>query len=287
MKRVSVLGLGAMGSRMAANLIAAGFEVTVWNRDGAKAMALARQGAAVAATPRAAAMASDAVLAMVRDDEASARVWLDQTAGAFGGMKPGAIAIESSTLQVSCIARLADAARGKGIAFLDAPVVGSRNQAEARQLIHLVGGDAMTLSRAEPILKTMGGAIHHIGTVGSGTALKLAINALFAIQVASIAELTALLSRQGVDVARAVEVVGATPVASPAAKGAAAAMLVNNYAPQFPVELALKDLSYMIAGAAQANSDVPMTTAAQAIFERAATRGLADENLTAVRRLYG
>lgn len=285
-KKLAFLGLGAMGSRMAINLAEAGFDLTVWNRDTAKAQAFARHGTSVAATPRAAAMGADAVLSMVRDDDASARVWLDAESGALAAMKPGAIGLEFSTVRAAHARRLHDAASARKVGFLDAPVVGSRTQAESRQLIHLVGGDAMTLSRAEPILKATGAAVHHAGPAGAGASLKLAINALFAIQVAAVGELLGLLAYQGMDVARAVEIIGATPVASPAAKGAATAMLAGAYAPMFPVELVEKDLSYVANDAAVAKAKAPLTAATLAIFRTAAAQGLEGENLTAVRKLY-
>lgn len=286
MKKVAVLGLGAMGSRIAAAIGQAGFELIVWNRDRAKADAFSSRGAAVAGSPRAAALAADVVIAIVRDDQASARVWLDPQTGALPALRPGAIGIESSTVSVAHTSRLAAAARESGVGFLDAPVVGSRAQADARQLIYLVGGDAVTLSRAEPLLQAASSAIHHAGHAGSGAALKLAINALFATQVAAVAEIVATLARLGVDQARALDIVGATPVASPAMKAIAASMLAGAYAPQFPIALAEKDLSYMRAAAQGEGSQLPVTDAVLEVFRAARSRGLGEENLTAVRKLY-
>jgi 3-hydroxyisobutyrate dehydrogenase len=119
------------------------------------------------------------------------------------------------------IKALSAAAAARGVSFLDAPVVGSRPQAEAAQLIFLAGGDPGVVARAEPVLKVMGIAVHHVGPNGAGAAMKLGINALFGIQVAALAELLALLRLRGVSPARAAEIISSTPVASPAAKGAA------------------------------------------------------------------
>ncbi len=286
MTKIAFLGLGAMGSRMAANLLEAGFDLTVWNRDASRAEPLAAKGARVAGSPRAAAMGADIVFAMVRDDEASARVWLDAEAGALSGMRHGGIAIESSTLTLAMTRRLAAAASAYGVDFLDAPVAGSRPQAEARQLIHLVGGDAAVLARAEPALKAMAAAIHHAGPNGAGMAMKLAVNTLFGVQVAALAEIFGALAKQGVDAARAADIIGATPTASPAAKGAMASMVVGNYAPMFPVALVAKDFTYASASATEMGAATPLADAAAAVFTRGAESGLDDEQNTAVRKLY-
>lgn len=283
MTRVTVLGLGAMGSRMAARLVQAGHAVTVWNRTPVRPLAAA--GAKPAPTPRAAVDGAECVVAMVRDDDASRSIWLDAEAGALAGMAPDAVAIESSTLTVAWVRELAGRCADAGVRFLDAPVFGSRPHAEAGQLIHLVGGAPETLARTEPLLAAMGGAVHHVGEAGSGTALKLAVNLLFGVQVAAMAEILALARRAGVDPARAADIVGATPVCSLAAKAAAASMLAGSFAPLFPVELVEKDLGYAI-GAAGSPDAAPMAAAARAVFAQAIDRGLGGDNLTAVARLY-
>lgn len=286
MTSIAFLGLGAMGSRIAAHLIAARFDVIVWNRNPDRAAALADKGAKVASSPRAAAASADIVFAMVRDDEASRAVWLDPQSGALAAMRPGAIAIESSTLTLAFTRKLAQAASAAGLGFLDAPVAGSWPQAEAKQLIHLVGGDAVTLSRAEPTLRAVGAAIHHAGPAGSGMAMKLAVNALFGIQVAAVAELLGALARQGIDDAMAAEILGATPVASPAAKGAMASMVAGAFAPMFPVDLVAKDFEYACHSADFVGAESPMTRAAAAVFNAALAIGLGDAHLTVARKLY-
>lgn len=284
MSRIAFLGLGAMGSRMAQNLIDAGHTVVVWNRDPAKARPLGDRGALVAGSPRAAAVGADAVIAMVHDDIASRSVWLDAEHGALGAMPKNAVALDCSTLTLDWVNELADAAAARGIAFLDAPVAGSRPQAEARQLIFMVGGAASTLAAVQPILQAMGGAVHHAGPSGAGAAVKLAVNAMFGVQVAALAELLGALRGAGVDVARAIEIFGQTPVASPAAKGAAASMLAGNFAPMFPVRLVEKDFGYIEAlGTA---GQLPIAQATRGVLRAAIAAGLGDLNLTGVAQLY-
>jgi 3-hydroxyisobutyrate dehydrogenase-like beta-hydroxyacid dehydrogenase len=286
MTQIAFLGLGAMGSRMAANLIDAGFAVTVWNRDASKAEPLAAKGARIAGAPRAAAIGADIVFAMVRDDDASARVWLDPETGALTAMRAGAIAVESSTLTLAHTQRLAQAAAQFGVSFLDAPVAGSRPQAEARQLIHLVGGAAEALAQVEPALTAIGGAIHHVGPNGAGMAMKLAINTLFGVQVAALAEIFGVLAKLGIDGARAADIIGATPTASPAAKGAMASMATGHYAPLFPVDLAAKDFAYMLASARTAHAAMPISDIVASVYEAAKAHGFGKEQLTAIRKLY-
>lgn len=269
--KIAFLGLGAMGSRMAARLVAAGHEVVVWNRS-----ARALPGAAVAGTPREAAVGAEMVIATVRDDAASEAVWLGPE-GALAGMGPGALGIECSTVTPDHVRRLHGLGR-----FVDAPMAGSRPQAEAGQLIFLVGGDLANVARAEPVLLAMGATVHHAGACGAGAAVKLMVNTLFATQVAVMAELIGMADRAGIDPARAVEIIGATPVASPAGKGAAAAMLGRGFAPAFPIDLVVKDLAMALASGA----DLPMAAVTAAVFGRAVDAGHASANITGVVQLF-
>jgi 3-hydroxyisobutyrate dehydrogenase len=284
--KIAFLGLGAMGSRMVVNLLKAGYAVSAWNRSADKARHLLALGASVAATPREAAMQADIVISMLRDDQASRYAWLDMYGGALAGMQAGSIAIESSTLTTAWIKELAQAALQQSVNFLDAPVAGSRPQAEAAQLIYLVGGDAQVLQRAETVLKSMGGAVHHAGEIGSGAAVKLIVNALFGIQVAAMAELLGFAARAGLDPAKALEILGNTPVASPAAKLAGQGMLAKNFSPMFPVELVEKDFGYALDALSDAHSLMPLTQSTHAVLRNALARGLGEQNLTAVAQLY-
>ena len=282
--RVAVLGMGAMGSRMGFSLLKAGHSVTVWNRTPEGTKPLIEQGASMAASPKEAAEDADVVLSMVRDDEASRRVWLAPDDGAFGGMSTAAIGIESSTLSPNWVRELASAFAARGIPFLDAPVVGTRAQADSVTLIHLVGGEDATMARAPPVLSAIGNVAHHVGPIGSGAALKLLVNAHLTIQVAAIAELLGAAERLGLDRRRAVEVIMQMPSCSASAKAATMAMLAQNFAPAFPVELVEKDLGYLASAIPPGN--VPMTSAARRVFERALNAGLGSQNMTAVAKLF-
>lgn len=286
MSKLAVLGLGAMGSRMAARLLQAGHQVTVWNRSPAAAEVLVNAGAGLASTPREAAAGADFVIAMLRDDEASRQVWLEQETGALAGMRKGAIAIESSTLSKAWVVELGEAVQAAGVAFLEAPVSGSRPQAEAGQLIYFVGGAEETVRLAEPLLKVMGSTIHYVGVAGAGAITKLATNALLGIQVVTMAEIIALLKRSAIDVDDALRAIAGTVVCSPFARRVAEGMLAEDFAPQFPVELVAKDFGYVLAAAGSPRS-APTMAAVHQVFAEAEKRGFGAEHLTAVVKLFG
>lgn len=287
MNKVAFLGLGAMGSRMAARLLAAGHDVTVWNRSAERTAPLVEQGAQAAATPAEATAGAEVVIAMLRDDSASEAVWCDPETGAAVGMAEGALAIECSTLTVDWTRRLGDALAGGGLRFLDAPLAGSRPQAEGGQLIFFTGGASPSLKAARPLLLAMGSAVHHAGeAVGSGMAIKLMINALFGLQVAAVAEVLALGEVLGVPKQSGAEILGETPVLSPAAKGAAAAIVAGAFAPMFPIDLVEKDFGCVTATAEAAGAAVPLSQAARAVYAQAKAAGYGGDNITGVVQLY-
>ncbi len=286
MAQIGFLGLGAMGARMAARLIEAGHELTVWNRTPHRADALVRLGATEAVTPAEAAAGAGLVFSMVRDDAASESTWLDPRSGALAAMPTGAIAIECSTLTPAHVARLARACAARETPFLDAPVAGSRPQAETGQLVFLVGGDTDHLDRARPALAALGGAIHHVGPVGAGATVKLAVNSMLVTQVAALAELKGFLGRAGMDAAVALEALNATAVSSPALKGAAASMIAGAYAPLFPIALAHKDCGYALAAARDAGAVMPILAAAQSVLANADAAGFGEDHLSGVAKLY-
>ncbi len=286
MTRIAFLGLGAMGSRMAARLIDAGHHVTLWNRTPERADALAGLGASVAQSPRTAARKAQIVISMLRDDAASENVWSNPETGALRGMQKGALGIECSTLSPEHIRALHTHAREAKLAFLDAPLAGSRPQAEAGHLIFMAGGETAHVARAKPVLLAMGGAVHHAGGAGDGALVKLMVNALFASQLATLAELLGLAGHGGVDPSRALDIIAATPVMSPAANAAGNAMLAGSFAPAFPIDLVCKDMSLTEGTARALELELPMTHASAETFDRASVAGLGRANITAVAKLY-
>jgi 3-hydroxyisobutyrate dehydrogenase len=283
MERIAWLGLGAMGRRMVRRLVDAGHEVTVWSRSGLPAQSPWLEGR-LAESPRAAVRGATVVFSTVCDDEASRAVWCDEARGALLGVSPGALLVESSTLRPSWVAELGQRATAAGGLFLDAPVIGSRPQAEAGSLIYVVGGGADVLARARPVLERMGGAIHHLGPTPAGAIVKLLVNAFFGVQVALLAELLGAARGASLALAPLVEVLGSLPTTSPAAGAAARLMLSGQYAPLFPIGLAAKDLRYVLSLAEEPS--LPLSQRAAEVFQRAVSQGLHAENIHAVAKLY-
>lgn len=287
MTRVALIGTGAMGFRMAQNLLQAQHELIVYNRTVSKLEPLLHQGAVYAATPKAAAEQADVVISMVTNDESSRSVWLHPETGAVHGLRQDSIAIEASTLTVEWIRDLAAHSVGQGAGFLDAPVVGSRPQAEAGTLISLVGGAAETLALAEAVLLTAGIAtIHHVGTTGHGMAMKLAVNALFSIQVAALAEAIAMVAKSGIPMESAMALLGELPILSPAVKLAGHLMLRGHDAPLFPIDLVDKDLWYLLKTAQTCQAEMPASQAIRDVYQRAITAGYGTHNITGILRLF-
>ena len=287
MTRVALLGTGAMGSRLAQNLLHAQPELIVYNRTVERLQPLLDQGASYAATPKAAAEQADIVICMVTNDESSRHIWLTPETGAVHGLSQDKIAIESSTLTVAWTLELAAAILGRGAAFLDAPVVGSRPQAEAGKLIALVGGEAATLARAEAVLLSAGAStIHPVGEVGQGMAMKLAVNALFGIQVVALAEAIAMLKQNGIPPAKAMALLGSLPVLSPVAKLAGNLMISGNHAPLFPIELVEKDFRYTLETAQAGHTEMPVSQRTRDVYQRAIAAGYGNDNITGIVQLF-
>ena len=285
MSKVAFLGLGAMGSRMAANLLKAGHELTVWNRKPESAEKLVAAGAKAASTPRKAAEGNDFVIAMVSNDDASRQIWLDASNGALAGMKSDALAIECSTLTPAWVLELADATKKAGVSLLEAMVSGSTPQAQNAQLIFLVGGDAGSLELATLVLRAMGSSIEHAGPVGSGALAKLATNTLMGVQMTALAELIGMLRRQHADPRQVLNAVSATAMWNPHLDRDAKSMLACDFATQFPVRLLEKDLDYTVKTAG-GDGLTPTVSAVRGVFEKAVDVGWGDQNMTAVVKLF-
>lgn len=281
--RIAFLGLGAMGRRMARRLLDAGHQVTVWNRSAAAAEALVAVGAATAPTPAAAVAGVEVAIAMLRDDAASRAVWLG-SGGALDALPEGAVAVESSTLSMPWVSTLGRAFAAQDRVLIDAPVAGSLPQAEAGALIFLAGGPGQDMEAIAPALAPMAGATHHLGALCAGTAMKLFVNAALGTQMALLAELISFAEHAGLDPACAVAVFAKTPVASPVAGLAGAAMLSDSFPVAFPIALLAKDLGYLRTSASGAA--LPVAKTVEAVLNDAIARGFGADNMTGVVQLY-
>ena len=270
-----------MGSGMAANLLKAGFPLSVYNRTAAKAEPLRQQGANVAGTPAEAASGADVVIAMLSDDDASREAW-SGSEGALGAVKPGMILVEASTVTPEWIAELDGLAREHGAHLLDAPVTGSRVQAAAGQLTFLVGGREETLADATPVLEAMSKAIVYLGPVGSGAKMKLINNFLCGVQAASLAEGLAWIERSGLNLDKALSVLKNGAPGSPLLAGLADRMVARNYEVNFALRLMSKDLLYAMRVASACGVDLTTGTRARDLFESAAGAGYGEKDMAAI-----
>lgn len=280
-KNIAILGLGTMGVGMAANLLKAGFSLTVYNRTPEKAQALIGDGARFASTPAEAALDASIVISMLADDGASREVWMGK-GGALAAVKEGTILIESSTVSPAWIAELAGAAAQNGAKLLDAPVTGSRVQAGSGQLSFLVGGDDATVEAATSVLKAMSKEIIHLGPIGSGARMKLINNFLCGVQIASLAEGLTWIERSGLDVEKALAVLKAGAPGSPLLGAISARMTAQDYSVNFLLKLMAKDLLYAEKEAACSHVNLKTAEAARSLFEIAAIKGFADKDMSSV-----
>jgi 3-hydroxyisobutyrate dehydrogenase len=279
MGNVAFCGLGRMGSGMAGSLLRAGHALRVWNRSADKAQPLLEAGATLAATPREAAGAVEAAFSMVADDDASRAVWLGES-GMLDRLDPGAFVIECSTLSHAFVMELSERAAQRGLLYLDCPVTGLPDAAVRGELTLLAGGNEEDLAHATPYLAPLSREIVRFGPVGSGTAYKLIVNLLGAVEIAATAEAMETATRAGLDLEQ---------VSNALAKGAAGSFHVGRQARimalgahaqnlAFTTDLRRKDTRYGVAlshdlGVASALGDLTL-----AQFDHTSELGFGTEN---------
>jgi 3-hydroxyisobutyrate dehydrogenase len=282
MQTVALLGLGVMGSGMAQNLLKAGFSLTVYNRTRAKAKPLAAKGARVAETPKEAVSAAQVILSMVGDDTASRAMWLGEN-GALAGAKPDTVLVECSTLSLDWVRELAGHAASHNLAFLDSPVTGSKDAAEAGELRLLVGGDAAVLERVRPVLEAMSRRIDLFGPTGSGALVKLINNLMGGVQAVVLAEGLALAERAALDMEQVVSFIINGAPGSPIVKGKAARMAARDYADtQFALKWMHKDTTYALRAADEFGVPMPTVAVAREVYRMAHNLGLGEADFAAV-----
>ncbi len=279
MARVAFIGLGKMGGGMAHRLLQAGHEVTVHNRTRAKAEALAERGASIAATPREAAAGADAVFAMVSDDRASRAVWLGPDGVLAAELGPGAFAIECSTLSHDWVEELAGTATQSGLRYIDCPVTGLPDAAAAGTLTLLVGARPDDLDAARDLLAPLSAEIVHFGPVGAGTAYKLMINLMGAVQIAAAAEGMAIAERAGLDLDQVARTIASGQAASPQVVRNTRRMADDHHHDvAFSGRLRLKDASYGVGLAEKLGLAAPFGRTAVTAFGQLVEQDLAALN---------
>ncbi len=279
--RIGFLGLGKMGSGIAARLLEAGHDVTVWNRTPGRAADLIALGAREAPTPAQAAEGAEAVFSMVADDGASTSCWFGET-GAAAAMPEGAMLIECSTISHAHSVRLAQEARNRGLVYLDCPVNGPPSGARQGELVLLLGASQQDLDRARPLLEVISKSILHFGDVGTGTAYKLINNLLGAVHIAAMAEAATLAGKCGIDTDTMIEAIRTGPIASPHTMRMSRPMLEGRPADTFALAIGLreKDARYCLGMAEAAGVRMPVGDSAHDWYALATdTHGDQDDSL--------
>lgn len=270
-----------MGSRMAANLMQGGFALQAYNRDRAKTAALAAKGATVAETPAAAARGADFVVSIVADDAASRAVMLGDK-GVLAGAAKGTVVIDSSTNSPALAREVAAAATAKGIVYLDAPVSGSLAQAQGKELVFLVGGDAAAFDKAQPLFAAMGRMSRRIGDSGCGATLKLINNMISATLTASLAEAALAAEAAGLDQAATLEILGEGAAGCQLTRTKLPKMLKRDFTAQFQIELMDKDVRYFLDMAQSLDRPMPIAALVRSQFQAARRNALGKLDTSAV-----
>jgi 3-hydroxyisobutyrate dehydrogenase/2-hydroxy-3-oxopropionate reductase len=278
MSTVAVVGLGAMGSRIARRLLAAGHDVVVWNRSPAKVDELAALGASPAASPAEAAGRAEALVTMLSDPSALEEV-SEGPAGIAVGAGAEATIIEMSTVGPAAVARLASAL-GPGTGMLDAPVLGSLSEAESGSLRIFVGGPAELVERWTPLLSELGSP-RHVGPLGAGAAAKLVANTTLFGTLGVLGEALALADGLGLSRAAAFDVLAGTPLATQAERRRTA-IESGEFPARFSLALARKDADLIAASAEDAGVDLRLAEAARAWLIDAEDSGLGERDYSAV-----
>jgi 3-hydroxyisobutyrate dehydrogenase/2-hydroxy-3-oxopropionate reductase len=269
---------------MARRLVDAGHEVTVWNRTAARAEPLVEVGAKLAVTPADAARARDVLLTMVTDADALSRV-ADGEEGVLAGLQPGSVWIEMSTVGPAAVHEVAERAPAHA-GLLDAPVLGSRTEAEEGTLRIFVGGEEDLLDRVRPLLEVLGEPLH-VGPLGSGAKAKLVANSTLFGVLGALGEALALGDGLGLSREATFGVLAATPLATQAERRRAA-IETGEYPPRFTLSLALKDAELVGAAAAEAGVDLRLAAAARSWLEDAEERGWGELDYSAaLERILG
>jgi 3-hydroxyisobutyrate dehydrogenase len=250
-----------MGSRMAGRLVAAGYQVTVFDRLRDHIEQLRRRGAESAESLRALAASVDVIMSSVTDDAALEAIMYGEN-GVLDGARAGSVIIDMSTVRPRTAAGLFNVGRKSGVAVLDAPVSGSLPQAEQGQLVIFVGGERSVYDRCAPIFKELGKAAFYMGPSGTGTSAKLCANTLLGLGLQALGEAVALGERAGVPRERLLEALADTAVISPSQRSKFDNITRDDYPATFPLRLMYKDFSLILQEALDLSVAMPATAAA-------------------------
>ncbi len=267
------IGLGIMGGAMAANLLKAGFDLTVWNRTPSRITPLAQAGAAVGDSPADVAARSSIVITCVSDTSDVEEVILGPQ-GVAKGARPGALVIDCSTISPQATRAIAARLNEGGVHLLDAPVSGGSEGAAKGTLSIMVGGDAAQMERARPVLQAMGKTITHVGPQGAGQMVKLVNQVLVVVTMQAVAEALLLAQAGGLDLEQTLAAVSGGAAGSWMLSNRGPQVIHRDWRPGFTIDLQQKDLRLVLETADQLGIPVPATALVFQFYRTLQQQGL-------------
>jgi 3-hydroxyisobutyrate dehydrogenase len=268
-----------MGSGMARSLIRKGYAVRIYNRTRAKAEEVAKLGGEVADTPAEAARDADVVVTMLADPAALLGV-MEGAGGVISTIKKGAVLIDSSTVSPPATLKVLALLKAKGADMLDAPVFGSKNEAEKGELGFIVGGEAEVLARVQDVLDCMG-RTNHVGGNGLGAHAKLVVNLVIAGTLQAFSESMVLATKAGLDPDAVLKIILSSRARSGIIEMKAPQILKRDFSPFFPLQLMAKDMRLVLESAASLGVKLPFATSLSGIYEGCLADGLGGEDFAA------
>jgi len=281
MERVAYLGLGTMGSGMAANLVRAGYPLTVWNRSPEKTRPLVELGATQASTPAEAVADVNVVMYCLSNDQAVQSV-LFSDEGVLEGAHADQIALDMSTVHPETSRLEYGAFSDQGVQFLDAPVFGSKGEAREGGLWIVVGGNRGVLDHVRPILEPLSASVHYMGGTGMGTSMKLVGNLIVAAQMEAVGEALILATKAGLDPNDVMDVLDVVDFRSPLISGVGRSLAGRDFSTSFALRHMLKDANLIARLAEELQSPIPETAVVRETLKAAVNQGWGDENASAL-----
>jgi 3-hydroxyisobutyrate dehydrogenase-like beta-hydroxyacid dehydrogenase len=279
--RVGFIGIGAMGTPMSLHILEAGFPLTVYDRMPARTEPFAALGVPLASSCAEVARRSDVVITMIGQvaDELEVVLGAD---GVLEGAHPGLVLIDSSTVGIAASKKMAEAARARGVGFLDATVSGSVGPAKDGKLAFMVGGERAVLDTVQPVLLAMGDRVFHVGPNGAGSAMKVIVNLMIGMTVLTVAETLTLGQKAGLDPHQMIEILGQTAVSSPHLKNKGRAMVERQFEPAFALKYMQKDFDLIMEAAHDLKTPLFTSAIAHQVYTAANVAGFGDLDYAAV-----
>lgn len=279
--KIAFLGLGIMGSRMAANLLKNKVDITVFNRSEAPRKELETKGAKVAASFNSAVNEADIVFTMLSTPEVVEEIMFGEK-GCLASMKKDALWVDCSTVDPAFSKQSEQEAAKRNVRFVDAPVAGTKKPAEDGSLVFLVGGNKPDFKEIQLLLPFMGSKIIHVGETGKGTSLKMLVNAMLAESMLVFAETLLLGEKMGLSKEFLLDTLPNLPVIAPFTKAKAELIRDQNFDAHFPLEWMDKDLRLVLKSAKENEQDVPMASLTKELFGQATEKGLGRDDFSAI-----